>query len=134
LKIKSLGLASVQRTIARQELRLLWLKEGDAPTCFFHIQASLRHRKNFIHALEHQGQRLVAKDRKADAAFDFFDEILGASYINLDCLELNHINLSSLGERFTESEVWGIIRLLPPDKARSGWVHRVILTVDVAHN
>jgi hypothetical protein len=48
LKKKLLGLASLERTLARQRLRHLWLREGDACTRFFHTQASHRRRKNFI--------------------------------------------------------------------------------------
>jgi hypothetical protein len=122
LKLKSLGLASLQHTIARQESRILWLMEGDALTRFFHIQASQHHQKNFIHALEHHGQWLVAEDRKVDAAFEFFNDILGApavreSRINLGCLDLPRHDLSSLCDRFMEEEVWATIRSLPPDKA-----------------
>jgi hypothetical protein len=40
LKLKSLGLLSLQRTMARQEARLLCLSEGDAPTLFFHCDAN----------------------------------------------------------------------------------------------
>jgi hypothetical protein len=32
LKLKSLALASFQRMITQQELRILWLSEGDVPT------------------------------------------------------------------------------------------------------
>jgi hypothetical protein len=122
LKLKSLGLASLQRTIACQESRILWLKEGDAPTRFFHIQATQCRQKNFIHALEHHGQWLVVEDRKADAGFEFFDDILGAltvraSRINLGCLDLPWHDLSSLCDKFTEEEVWATICSLPPDKA-----------------
>ncbi|XP_073363516.1 uncharacterized protein [Aegilops tauschii subsp. strangulata] len=48
LKQKLLGLASLQRSIARQRSRVLWLKDGDASTEFFHNHASHRRRKNFI--------------------------------------------------------------------------------------
>jgi hypothetical protein len=41
LKMKSLCLASLQRTIVRQESRILWLHKGDAPTKFFHIYANM---------------------------------------------------------------------------------------------
>jgi hypothetical protein len=43
LKRKSMGLTSLQRTIARQESHLLWLKEGDANTQFFHVHANVQH-------------------------------------------------------------------------------------------
>jgi hypothetical protein len=71
-KMKSLGLSSFQRTIARQESRLLWLREGDAPSKFFHIHANHRRRKNFIHELEHEGQRITSEECKADVIFQFF--------------------------------------------------------------
>jgi hypothetical protein len=34
MKLKSLGQSSLQRTIAKQELRIIWLSEGDAPNFF----------------------------------------------------------------------------------------------------
>jgi hypothetical protein len=48
LKKKLLGLASLERTIARKRSRVLWLREGAACTRFFHLHASHRRRKNFI--------------------------------------------------------------------------------------
>jgi hypothetical protein len=51
LKKKLLGLASLERTLARQRSRLLWLREGDTCTHFFHTHASHRRRKNFIEHL-----------------------------------------------------------------------------------
>jgi hypothetical protein len=40
LKLKSLGLSSLQRSIAHKESRLLWRSEGGAPTRFFHYHGS----------------------------------------------------------------------------------------------
>lgn len=53
LKYKSLGLASLARTIARQRSKILFLAEGDANTRFFHLQACHRSRKNYIDVLRH---------------------------------------------------------------------------------
>ena len=45
LKHLCLGLASLERTIARLRSRILYLKEGDANTSFFHQQARYRKKK-----------------------------------------------------------------------------------------
>jgi hypothetical protein len=84
--------------MVRQESRLLWLKEGDAPTRFFHSYANMRHRRKHIHSLEHNVQVLVGEEAKEEAIFSFYDEILGA-------LDIPHLQLHSLCERFTEEEV-----------------------------
>jgi hypothetical protein len=55
MKLKSLGLSSLQRSMARQEFRLLWLRADDAATSFFHSHANSRQRKNHIHSLLHEG-------------------------------------------------------------------------------
>jgi hypothetical protein len=59
LKRKSLMLSSLQCTIARQESRILWLSDIDAPTRFFHLHANARRRRKCIRSLEHDGQTLV---------------------------------------------------------------------------
>jgi hypothetical protein len=43
VKLKSLGLMSHRSSIARQEARLLWSREGDASTTFFHAHTNSRH-------------------------------------------------------------------------------------------
>ena len=40
IKITYLGLASLERTIARQRARIAVLKDGDANTSFFHRQST----------------------------------------------------------------------------------------------
>jgi hypothetical protein len=44
VKLKSLGLMSHRSSIARQEARLLWSREGDASTTFFHAHTNSRRR------------------------------------------------------------------------------------------
>jgi hypothetical protein len=79
-------------------------------------------RKKVIRSLDHNGQMLVDESRKAEALFDFFDDVLGTlsqrhREINLDLLDLPQLNLSTLSERFTEQEVLSVIHSLPLDKA-----------------
>jgi hypothetical protein len=89
---------------------------------FFHVQESARRRRKLIQTLEHEGQILVDKDRKAAIVFNFYDSIMGvpsdrACSIALEHLDLPHLELHHLCDCFTESEVWDIIKALPPDKA-----------------
>jgi hypothetical protein len=124
MKLKSPGLASLQRTIARQESRLLWLSEGDVPMRFFHVHANARRRRKFIHTLQEDGPIYVEEDQKAYLAFSFFDNILGtptnrSGMINLELLDLPWLDLSHLEEHFTETEVWEVIKSLPLNKAPS---------------
>jgi hypothetical protein len=112
LKLKMLALSSLQCTIARQESRLLWIKEGDAPTKSLHVHANVHRRKKSIRTLEHDGQVLVAEESKAQAFFGFFNGVLGtppthACIINFQTLGLPTCNLSDLGKHFIEDEIWG---------------------------
>jgi hypothetical protein len=122
VKLKSLSLTSLQCSIARQEAKLLWIREGGASKKFFHEHANSRRRQNHIRSPMDNGEVLLTEDRKADAIFRYFDEVLGSSpiilnSINLDLLDLPRVDPSRLGARFTEDEVWAVIHALPSDKA-----------------
>jgi hypothetical protein len=65
------------KSLARQESQIMWIKEGDAPTHFFHAHANTRCKKKLIRSLNHNGQTLVDEGRKAEVLFNFFDEVLG---------------------------------------------------------
>lgn len=123
LKLKALGLSSLQCSIARQESRLLWLVEGDAPTKFFHLHSSTRARRKYIKSFEREdGTLAFSKDEKADLTYSYFDEILGmppsvSAIIDLNCIGVPSTDLRSLGNQFTEAEIWSTIAELHPDKA-----------------
>jgi hypothetical protein len=107
MKLKSLGLSSLQWTIAHQESCLLWLSEGDAPTKLFHIHANARERKIFIWSLDYDGQHLVSEESKAEMVFQFFDEIMDrpvdrSHSINLELLDLPQLELSEPSNHFSE--------------------------------
>jgi hypothetical protein len=50
LKHTYLGLASLERTISRQRAKVVWLREGDANTAFFHQHTSYMRQKNVFKA------------------------------------------------------------------------------------
>lgn len=81
LKVRVLGLASMAHTIARQRSRVLFLAEGDANTKFYHLQACHRNRKNRIHSLRVQGAEVVTDTAMADALFDYFNGIMGSTFV-----------------------------------------------------
>jgi hypothetical protein len=47
LKLRCLGLASLERTIARLRSRILYLKEGDANTSFFSSASKVQEKEEF---------------------------------------------------------------------------------------
>jgi hypothetical protein len=95
-KLKSLALSSLQRTVARQESRLMWLQEGNTLTCLFLIHASPRCCRKCIRSLVPGDAVLLSKESKAQVTYDYFDQIMGTP-----TLRSNTINLHELGiQRF----------------------------------
>lgn len=95
LKGLSLGLASLERTIARQRAQLLQLRDGDANTCFFHAQASFRRRKNHIAQLEQDGQTAFEHDDKAQMLHSYFEGVLGQELEREFTLNLEELGLTT---------------------------------------
>lgn len=121
VKLMSLGLASLSRTICRQRPRIRYLEEGDANTKFFQLQACHRNRKNVIPALQHDGTWFSADQAKADIIFEYYNGILGKPFshehsIRLDGL-LPQLDLSTIDACFSEQEVWDTIKCLPGNRA-----------------
>jgi len=56
LKIRSTGLAAIEKSRIKQRARLTYIRSGDVNTKFFHIRASTRLRKNYIHCLHTDGR------------------------------------------------------------------------------
>ncbi|XP_066333398.1 uncharacterized protein [Miscanthus floridulus] len=79
LKLHCLGLASLERTIARLRSRVLYLKEGDANTSFFHRQARYRKKKNFIAKLQVGDQTVADQEDKQEAVLQFYENLLGTA-------------------------------------------------------
>ncbi|WVZ71162.1 LOW QUALITY PROTEIN: hypothetical protein U9M48_019781 [Paspalum notatum var. saurae] len=121
LKVHCLRLPSLQRSIARLCSRILYLREGDANTSFFHQQARYRKKKSSIAKLEVDDQVIVSQEGLQDAAFSFFGNLLGTAEERSFSLDLvfhqQQHNLSSLEEPFSLEEVWATIKDMPMDKA-----------------
>jgi hypothetical protein len=78
LTYKCLSLASLAWIIARHHSRLTFLKEGDANSWFFHLQAYHRGRQNRIDQVIYHDSVLIDEDQKAQAFFAHFNVILGS--------------------------------------------------------
>ncbi|XP_071678288.1 uncharacterized protein [Lolium perenne] len=77
LKLKVLGLASLQRTITRQRARVAGLTEGDASSQFFRILATSRKKHSSSFALRHGDRRAADLDVKVSLATDYYMDLLG---------------------------------------------------------
>jgi hypothetical protein len=77
LKGRLPGLASLERTIARQRARVTAVKDNDASTQFFRINASKRRRRTFLARLRHADVAASEQAEKEDLATSFFAELLG---------------------------------------------------------
>jgi hypothetical protein len=104
LKKKLQGLASLERTLACQRSRLLWLREGDACTRFFHTHASHRRRKNFIGHLMVDNRRVTDNADKAEAVDSFFEGLLGTSADRPFSLDLDYLGIPSIDLRQIDGE------------------------------
>ncbi|KAE8790043.1 serine threonine-protein kinase smg1 [Hordeum vulgare] len=59
LKHLVLGLASLERTIARQRSQITWLNEGDANIKLFHLVVNGRRMKNYVPLINMEGQIII---------------------------------------------------------------------------
>lgn len=122
LKKKSLGLASLEHTIARAQSRNTWLRDGDASTKFFHLHASYRKKKNHITSLESNKGPVHDHNVKQELLFQHFQAIMGTEVLRTEMVELAAIGvptkaLDHLDHPFTEEELWDTIKALPRDKS-----------------
>lgn len=91
-----------------------FLAEGDANTCFFHLQACHRRRKNQLPSLSHNGLTFTAEEAKADLVYSYYDS-LGKNLarlhrIDLERLPLPSLDLSDQAVPFTEAELNNIVK------------------------
>jgi hypothetical protein len=135
LKKHSLLLSSLKHTMARMRSRILWLKDGDANTKFFHLHAKHRKRKNFIATLFDGDAILTSHRDKAATVDDFFFNLTGSCQERDQAVDLEALGLLSM--------TWLSLRL-PVRKRKYGkplsfylpiklWGQMVLMDVFISH-
>jgi hypothetical protein len=123
LKLKTLGLASLERTMARQRARVRFLAEGDANTKYFHLLARGRKRKNAIYRLRNDSGVICADHDEMETAIrDHFKGVFGqpgsgAHTIDFQAIGISPQDFSALDLPFSEEEVERVVREMPADRA-----------------
>ena len=77
LKKQVLGLASLERTMARQRARMVGLRDGDANVQFFRINASKRRRRIALTGLRSGDAVAQSQEEMEELATNFFVQLLG---------------------------------------------------------
>jgi hypothetical protein len=80
-------------TIARLRSRILYLKEGDANTSFFHQQARYRKKKNFIAKFQVEEHIVTSQEEKQQAALDFYENLIGTAEHRDYTLDLHSLGI-----------------------------------------
>jgi hypothetical protein len=122
LKLKLLGLASLERTIARQRARVAGVKDGDASSLFYRIMASSTRQRNHIAVLRSGDRTTTDLEGKVELATDFYLGLLGSAQprefdLSLGVIGLLPLDLSGLEARFSEEEVWDAICAMPANRS-----------------
>jgi hypothetical protein len=117
LKLKVLGLASLERTMARQRARVRFLGDGDANTKYFHLLARGRKRSR-----DDTGAVCSSHDEMEAAIFDHFRGMFGqagpaSSTIDFQAIGISPSDLSALDLPFSEEEIEVAVREMPSDRA-----------------
>jgi hypothetical protein len=132
LKKRIMGWLVLERARKKQCARISYVWEGDANTCFFHLWANGRCRKNFIQCLINGNDWCFNHEDKSQIVQEHFDNIMSApapctrdfSWPNL---QLPSINLSALDAPFLDEEIWKTINQMPQDKLQAVAVLRGFL-------
>jgi len=145
LKLKVLGLASLERTMARQRARVRFLADGDTNTKYFHMLARGRKRRNGISRLRNaSGDACSSHEQMEAAILDHFRSVFGQDgaggfTMDFQAIGIPSLDLSALDLPFSEEEVEVAVRDMPSDRApgpdgftglfyKSSWSH---IKVDV---
>jgi hypothetical protein len=122
LRSRILWLAAIERDMAKQRSRQIWMMLGDANTKYFHMVANQRKKKNCIHSLQSNVGVPISQEGKQKVAFEHFNAHIGTHIpwgcsLNLDNLSWPSIPLHCLEEKISEAELLATIQASPKEKA-----------------
>jgi len=112
-----------QRLYWKQRGKIKWVTLGDAPTKFFHANATIKYRRNLITMLEDDaGSSMVDHQAKAELIWTAFKARLGVSSytdmsIDLGFFFQNTVDTDTLTEPFSTEDIDAVVKSLPSDKA-----------------
>ena len=122
LKVRSIGLALIEKARIRQHSRLTYIRFGDAKTKFSQLRANSRSRKNYIHCLQTDDDIAFSHDDKEKIITEHFLKHLGTTTVrpatfHWEALGYQPHDLSSLEAPFSQDEIKDTIQSMPGDKA-----------------
>jgi hypothetical protein len=121
-KMTCLGLAALERTMARQRSRVRHLADSDANTAYFHLIARGKKRRQFIPSLSIAGHTISDHEAMERGMFDHFAGVFGSAFdsgttINFHAIGIEPLPLDDLDADISTEEVWAAIREMPADRA-----------------
>uniref|UniRef100_A0A2N9I472 Reverse transcriptase domain-containing protein n=1 Tax=Fagus sylvatica TaxID=28930 RepID=A0A2N9I472_FAGSY len=123
IKADLIRLAHLAETSWRQKSRVLWLKEGDNNTKFFHGMANSHRRNNYIEKLEEEGVVYDEDQVLRDHVVQFYQSLYDESEAwrpKVDGLELDSIRAGDrewLERKFDKEEILQVLHSIQGDKA-----------------
>uniref|UniRef100_A0A2N9EW14 Reverse transcriptase domain-containing protein n=1 Tax=Fagus sylvatica TaxID=28930 RepID=A0A2N9EW14_FAGSY len=116
-------LAHFKETLWRQKSRVLWLKEGDNNTRFFHKIANSNRRRNFIEKLEVDGTLYSSESDIREKAVQFYTSLYTEKEAwrpfvdDLPFSMIGDLERNMLISRFDRDEILQVIKDLQGDKS-----------------
>jgi hypothetical protein len=116
-------LAHLEETSWRQKSRVLWLKEGDNNTKFFHKMANSNRRRNYMKSVEVDGIVHENADEVRDNVVCFYEslyqekEAWRPTVEGLDFHSIGAFDSAQLERKFDREEVVSVLKDLKGDKA-----------------